>query len=146
MARIHRRLYDPAGVLIPLTQYFQSLCTDVLEASGAKNVVCVVNATHADLDPQRMLTVSLLVTEAITNSVKHAFANQEQGTITVEFDRHDGGYAVTVRDSGPGLPPDFQAENSQSLGFKIMRSLASQLGGQLTFTGPGMTTRLVFPH
>jgi two-component sensor histidine kinase len=146
MARIHRRLYDPAGVSVPLTQYFQSLCTDVLEASGAKNVVCVVNATHADLDPQRMLTLSLLVTEAITNSIKHAFKGEQQGMITVEFDHHDDGYAVTVRDSGPGLPEGFRIENSPSLGFKIMRSLASQLGGEVTFGGPGMSTRLVFPQ
>jgi two-component sensor histidine kinase len=146
MARVHRRLYDPAGVRIPLTQYFQELCTDVLDASGAKNVVCVVNATHADLDAQRMLTLSLLVTEAITNSVKHAFKGEEQATLTIQFDHADAGYVVTVQDNGPGLPEGFAIEKSPSLGFKIMRSLATQLGGQITFGGPGMSTRLVFPH
>lgn len=146
MARIHRRLYDPAGLSLPLTQYFQELCTDVLDASGARNVVCVVNATHADLDPQRMLTLSLLVTEAITNSVKHAFKGQDQATISIQFDRADAGYVVTVQDNGPGLPDGFVIEKSPSLGFKIMRSLATQLGGQITFGGPGMSTRLVFPH
>jgi two-component sensor histidine kinase len=146
MSRVHRRLYDPAGVKLPLTQYFQELCTDVLDATGAKNVVCVVNATHADLDPQRMLTLSLLVTEAITNSVKHAFKGKEQGNLSIAFDRNDKGYSVTVQDDGPGLPADFKAENSSSLGFRIMRSLATQLGGQITFGGPGMSTRLVFPH
>jgi two-component sensor histidine kinase len=145
MARVHRRLYDP-GVKLPLTQYFQELCTDVLDASGAKNVVCVVNATHADLDPQRMLALSLLVTEAITNSVKHAFHGKEQGNLSIAFDRDDSGYVVTVQDDGPGLPADFRVENSPSLGFRIMRSLASQLGGEITFGGPGLSTRLVFPH
>lgn len=146
MARIHRRLYDPAGVRVPMTQYFQELCTDVLDASGARNVVCVVNALHAELDPQRMLTLSLLVTEAITNSLKHAFKGGEQGTISIGFERGDDGYAVTVQDSGPGLPEGFSIENSPSLGFKIMNSLAGQLGGEITFSGPGMSTRLVFPH
>jgi two-component sensor histidine kinase len=146
MARVHRRLYDPAGVSLPLTQYFQELCTDVLEASGARNVVCVVNATHADLDAQRMLTLSLLVTEAITNSVKHAFKGKEQGSLTIAFDRDDRGYVVTVQDDGPGLPAGFKVENSASLGFRIMRSLATQLGGEITFGGPGMSTRLVFPR
>ncbi len=146
MARIHRRLYDPAGFSVPLTQYFQELCVDVLDASGAKNVICVVNATHADLDPQRMLTLSLLVTEAITNSVKHAFKGDEQGTISIQFEQGAKDYSVTVQDNGPGLPQGFTIENSPSLGFKIMRGLATQLGGEVTFGGPGMSTRLVFPH
>ena len=130
MARIHRRLYDPSGLAMPLTQYFQELCTDVLDASGAHNVVCVVNATHADLDPQRMLVLSLLVTEAITNSVKHAFKGDEQGSLSITFDRNDDGYAVTVQDNGPGLPEGFTIENSTSLGFRScaasQRSLAAR--------------------
>lgn len=146
MARVHRRLYDPAGMSLPLTQYFQELCTDILDASGAKNVVCVVNATHVDLDPQRMLTLSLLVTEAITNSIKHAFKDKEQGNLSIAFDRNDTGYVVTVQDDGPGLPAGFSVERSPSLGFRIMRGLATQLGGEITFGGPGMSTRLVFPH
>src|SRR5439155_8264113 len=42
MARIHRRLYDPALVNVPVSQFFKDLCTDILNASGAKNIVCIV--------------------------------------------------------------------------------------------------------
>lgn len=93
-----------------------------------------------------MLTLSLLVTEAITNSVKHAFKGDVQGTISINFEHGQDGYAVTVRDNGPGIPDDFKPESSASLGFKIMQSLATQLDGQVTFSGgTGMATRLVFP-
>jgi two-component sensor histidine kinase len=44
-----------------------------------------------------------------------------------------------------GLPADFDMAKSQSLGARIMHSLAEQLGGQLRGSADkGTTTRLVF--
>jgi two-component sensor histidine kinase len=146
MARIHRRLYEPAALAMPTTQYFQGLCTDVLQASGARNIVCVVEALAHELDIQRLVTLSLLVNEIITNSVKHAFADGRPGTISIRLDREAENYALTVADDGRGLPEGFSLDQSSGLGFGIMRGLVAQLNGELEFvSGVGTTTRVVFP-
>ena len=52
---------------------------------------------------------------------------------------------VTVTDSGAGLPPDFDLENTKSLGLQIVRTLVvGELGGRLRITPrPGGGTEAV---
>jgi len=145
MARIHRRLYDPESVRMPLGRYFEGLCQEILEATGAKNVVCLVEVPPVTFDINRLMAISLLVNEAITNSVKHGFAGREGGTVSIRLDLDAADrYALTIEDDGIGLAPGIAAPDG--LGSSIMRGLAAQLGGEITFSGVrGMTTRIVFP-
>jgi two-component sensor histidine kinase len=146
MALIHRQLYDPAMVDLPLGHYLQKLCTSVLNASGAKNVVCVVEVPPVKLDLRRMVTLSLLICEVITNSIKHAFTPEQNGTIAIRLDQEAERYVLTVADDGRGLPAEFDPAASGSLGFRIMQNLAQQLRGELTFErGKGAAARIVFP-
>lgn len=50
--------------------------------------------------------VELAVSEAVTNSVVHAYPDGREGTITLQAEREDGGLVLTVRDDGTGLRPD----------------------------------------
>jgi two-component sensor histidine kinase len=145
MGRIHRRLYDPEAIHMPLGKYFEGLCQEILEASGAKNVVCLVEVPPVTFDINRLMALSLLLNEAITNSVKHGFNGRERGTVFVRLDldiaEH---YVLTIKDNGNGLVSD--ATELEGLGSNIMRSLAAQLRGEITFIAEGgMLTRVVFP-
>jgi two-component sensor histidine kinase len=52
---------------------------------------------------------------------------------------------LTVRDDGVGLPAGFSLENATSLGFILVRSLASQLGGTVSVgSGPGASFSVSF--
>ncbi|WP_291854173.1 histidine kinase dimerization/phosphoacceptor domain -containing protein [Bradyrhizobium sp.] len=146
MSRIHRRLYDPSAVNIPAGRYFQELCADLLDATGAKNVVCLVDAPAISFDVTRLVTLSLIVTEVVTNSLKHAFAEGQKGSIAITLERLDQETcALNIQDDGRGLPADFDPGNSKSLGFKIMQSLAEQVQGKISYaTVAGTRVRLVF--
>lgn len=148
MSRIHRRLYDPASVDLPVAQYFQEICSDLLQATGAKNIVCLVNMPAISLDIARLTTLSLLVTELVTNSLKHAFAEQGGGTITLKLEQLDPEHlALTVSDNGKGLPEGADLASSKGLGTRIVKSLATQLGGdieQVAVAANGAAWRLVF--
>lgn len=146
IARIHRRLYDPAQADQPVGQYLQELCSDLLDATGARNIVCLVDAPPVRLDLARLTTLSLLVVEVVTNALKHAFHGTERGTITIRFETLGAGQAsLSIADNGPGIPATFDPDTSRSLGFRIVQGLAGQLDGTLTYANEGGTVvRLVF--
>lgn len=150
MARIHRRLYDPASVNLPVGQYLQELCSDLLDATGAKNIVCMCDVPAITLDIQRLVTLSLLVTEVVTNALKHAFDEGQRGTIAINLEPLDGNrLTLTIADNGRGLPSDFTPSRGRSLGIRIAHGLAAQLGGELSYrgnpAGPGTAVTVSFP-
>lgn len=146
IARIHRRLYDPARADQPIGQYLQELCSDLLDATGARNIVCLVDVPPVRLDLPRLTTLSLLVVEVVTNALKHAFRESERGTITIRLEALAAGQAaLSIADDGPGIPTSFDPARSRSLGFRIVQGLATQLDGTLTYANDGGTVvRLVF--
>jgi len=150
MSRVHRRLYDPASLELPVGQYFRELCSDLLETTGARNIVCLVDMPATRLDIAKLMTLSLLVTEVVTNSLKHAFTEGQSGTISLDLQRLDPErLALTIKDDGRGLPQPATSPavvpKGGGLGTRIVQGLASQLNGHLEVTGDdGVTTRLVF--
>lgn len=146
ISRIHRQLYDPEREKDSLGPYLQGLCRDLLAASGAKTIICHVDAAAVPLDLARLTTLSLFVVEVMTNAIKHAFDEGQPGTILVAL-RYEGpaSLVLTVTDDGRGLPPGFETAN-HGLGWRICNGLARQLKGALTYMSVrGTEVRLVFP-
>ena len=148
MSSIHRRLYDPASAELPIHQYFDELGTDLLRAAKKQaNVQFNVDAAAVKLDRDRLMTLSLLVSELVTNSLKHGFAGRPGGNIWLTLHPFDGDkLELTVRDDGNGMPADYDPLSSNGLGTLITQALSQQLNGTLHIEGQGGTTaRLVFP-
>ena len=147
MARIHRRLYDPSIVDQPIEQFFREIGRDLIEAAGAEHVAYIVNMPPIRLDIERLMLLSLLATEVITNCLKHAFEDRTTATIELTLAHLDPAeLELTIRDDGRGLPPDYDPKETNGLGTRILQGLAAQLGGKLTLTsGSGTTTRVRFP-
>ncbi|HSD91647.1 MAG TPA: sensor histidine kinase, partial [Methyloceanibacter sp.] len=149
MARIHRRLYSPDTVDLPVHEFFQGLCQDILAARSVQNVKRLVKASHVTFDLERLIPLGLLLNELVTNSAKHAFSENAGGTISVTLEQQDEKLlALTVKDDGHGLPQGIDVANGRSLGLRIMNGLAVQLGGELSWIEQerGTSVRLVFPR
>lgn len=132
ISRVHRRLYDPAGIDQPVAIYLRELCADLIEAVGAENVTCEVEAPPITFNVTRLTTLSLLVAEIVTNSLKHAFEPGTPGVITITITPlTPGRYELAVADNGRGMPPGYDPTTGTRLGFRIIQSLAAQLGGTL---------------
>ena len=79
------------------------------------------------------IPLGLLVTELVTNSLKHAFP-QGKGTISIIL-RRDTCRQMTliVADDGIGQPADEAIDNPRSgLGTRIIARLVEQIEGQMT--------------
>jgi len=145
MARVHRRLYDPSIVTTPLSEYLEALGSDILEAAGAKHIDFIVDVPPVTFTLSRLVTLSLLINEVVTNSVKHGFAGRSRGTIKVFLGREGETYVLLIADDGNGMAEDATEDNGASLGMLIIRSLASQLNGELSWLREsGTTARIVF--
>lgn len=150
MSRIHRRLYDPANADRAFGPLVEELCHELLEATGAKNIVCRVEIPDVRLPIDRVVALSMIVTEALTNAVKHAFDPEQHGTIRIALTAADGAaFDFVIADDGRGLPEGFDVARSPSLGMRIVQSLAQQLGGEFTYAramvGSEMRLRFAAP-
>lgn len=147
MARVHRRLYDPSIVERPIGDYFREVTRDVIAVSGATNIDCIVEMPAIKLDIERLMLLSLLVTEVVTNCVKHAFGDRPAGTIALRLEElQNAELELTIQDDGRGLPNDFDANQTTGLGSKILKGLVSQLHGTISMNSNlGTTTRVRFP-
>jgi two-component sensor histidine kinase len=105
-------------------------------------------AGSCSVDPDQAAPVALIVSELITNSIKHAHPAGAPGKISVRCGPGltDSVY-VEIEDDGVGLPDDFDPWSDGGLGFQVIRGLAQQLGARLIFDleGLGMRVRLIVP-
>lgn len=145
MSRVHRRLHDPESLDQPLQSYLESLCADLINASDTPTVRLTVESPSVPLSLNGLMSLSLIVAELVTNSLKHAFTDRNDGLIAVTVAGGKGAYTLSVADDGPGLPAGFGNTKSSSLGQGILQSLARQLHGTLVFdAGPGTMAKVIF--
>jgi two-component sensor histidine kinase len=130
LGRVHRRLHLlDHQERVEFKQYIQHLCEDIsglLFQEGSKRTI-VVKGADVELPTALGIPLGFIVNELITNSAKYA-----KGIITVRLGTAStGGHWLSVSDSGPGLPVEFDASGGTGLGMKIIQSLVTQIGGEL---------------
>lgn len=145
VARVHDSLWrsDEVGE-VDVGQTLTRLCADLQAMAGAERLVSVEAEPGLKLPYREASALSLIAVELVTNALKYAYAPGEPGGVEVEVGRAPGGRVrLEVADQGRGLPPDWRDGARESgLGMKLVRSLLSQLGGELSVeSGPG--TRLM---
>lgn len=149
VALVHERL-DSSGDTdsVQLDSYLEALCRD-LENSGIGGSVHIeIAAEPVRVSNRRAVPVALVLNELVTNALKYAYGGQ-RGTIWVGLSRvAPSEMCLTVRDSGAGLPTDFEARRGASLGFRIIEGLAQQLQGRFEFRrlARGAEFALTFPE
>jgi serine/threonine-protein kinase RsbW len=101
------------------------------------------------LDEETLGDLKLAVTEACSNSVRHAYRDGREGSVDVVYELHSDRLVVEVCDDGEG----FTAENSTGagesglseggLGIAIIRELADELELGPGTSGKGSRLRFV---
>lgn len=141
MALLHETLYRSGNFArVDLAAYLGQLAQQVFRSQMAQPGLVQL---HLDLQPVQMdidqaIPCGLIVNELVSNSLKHAFAEGRSGQVWIGLHPGPGGagHTLSVRDNGPGLPPDFDLKRTRSLGLQLVSDLARQLEGSLT-VGPG---------
>jgi two-component system, sensor histidine kinase PdtaS len=147
IAKLNRKLHDPANAGLDLKAFLRELCHDVSEAAGIADPGCNVKGPDGvALPADKAVPLALIVTELLNNSIEHGFAGRAAGDLRMALERAgDEAIVLTVQDNGHGLPAGFDPSQVKSLGLRIVQSLAQQIGARLEMVSDGGTTcRLTF--
>lgn len=151
MALVHEKLYQSADLVqIDFATYVQSLTTYLLRAYRASTQIIRVHTAVADvqLDLDRALSFGLILSELVSNSLKHAFADGAHGEICITLARDESrNLVLTIADSGVGLPPTFDIATTASMGLQVVAAFVTQLHGSITSTNDmGAVFTVVVPE
>jgi PAS domain S-box-containing protein len=145
MALIHEYLYANEHLdRVNFGKYVQELVSELCGSYAMESdlISVRINVEEIDLPVHRAIPCGLILNELLSNTLKYAFPRGQRGEITVKFARLDSGVlSLLCQDDGVGMPEGFDWQNSQSLGLRIVRILASQINGELTLDGAGRGTR-----
>ncbi len=147
MALLHESIYR-AGTFaaIDLGAYASEIATQAFASlrTGTGTLRLRLDLSPLQVGLDQATTCGLLLTELISNALKHGFPDGGSGAIRIvlqpvvaprtgsEIDQ----WRLRVSDTGVGLPANFAARQQESLGMQLAYGLASQLGGTLE-AGPG---------
>ncbi|MDP9109671.1 MAG: GAF domain-containing protein [Pseudomonadota bacterium] len=125
VAQVHRHFYAEAADRASCIAYLRRLCADLETILDRK---IRVRGDEGDIPTTSVQPVGLIVNELVTNAAKHG-----QGLIDVHYSIQPAQRTLIVSDEGRDLPKDFDlTAASQSLGMRVIASLAKQLGGVFT--------------
>lgn len=143
LALVHEQLYRSESLAhIDIGEYLQNIATSVwrslsMRGSSLRLVSEIGQSISINID--QAISLGLIVTELVSNCVKHAFPEGMQGgIIKLRVVRDADALQVEVADNGTGMPA--QAASSGSLGMQLVHGLCRQLGATLDIVSDQGTT------
>jgi PAS domain S-box-containing protein len=136
MARVHEKMYQ-SGHLgeIKMDEYLSELAEDLIgfHESASQRVVFTRHMEPVTAAIDTAIPCGLILTELVTNAMKHAFPNGAEGTVEISLrEIVEHGYELMVRDDGIGLPEGFTLGQNASLGLKLVQAFAKRSRAVLT--------------
>jgi two-component sensor histidine kinase len=132
IAAVQRHLASASIDDVTLRVYFAQLC----ESLGAsmiqdpKQISINVTVDDSIVKPDIAVSLGLIITELVINSLKHAFPEQRTGKISIDYHSEGPKWCLSVTDNGVGMPSAPKAK--PGLGTGIVEALARQLGGTIS--------------
>ncbi len=153
MALIHENLYQFGDLArINGIEYIHNLVEYIFGVHGdrAKNITYRIEIEMPTLamDMDTAVPLGLVLTELLTNALKHAFPSGKKGEIYIAVRPGiPGMLTLEVRDNGIGLPPGINVRESPSLGLQLIHLLTQQVKGTIDIKrSSGTSVTITFPH
>jgi len=158
IAQIEARQGATAHAEIDLSATLRTIAEDFAPAAEDRG-----QALATDIQPGLMVAVDRdLVVQMVVNLVENALRHSPKGAlVTIAASRRDGGVAVSVIDTGPGIPrserenvlrPFYRLESSRTtegsgLGLSLVAAIAKRHGATLDLgdNDPGLRATVCFP-
>ena len=172
MALVHEKLYQSEDMAsVDFSDYIQNLANYLFGAYsvGSGNISLKLDVDDVFLGMDTAVPVGIIINELVSNSLKHAFSEGENGEISICLKKEEnrkndssGGekvdirtrskigvpgkcFSLVVRDNGKGFPEEIDFRETDSLGLQLVVSLVDQIEGSIELkTGKGTEFRIRF--
>ena len=91
------------------------------------------------LDMDAVVPLGLITNELITNALKHAFTDKEQGLLKVELFEQKDDLILIVQDDGIGMSEDFFTSKTTSFGHKLIQAFVRNLHAEINVSSKAGT-------
>ena len=92
---------------------------------------CLLDSPKILLDLDIAVSLGLIVSEMITNALKHAYDNVDNPELKVLLLKSGNDFELLFSDNGCCLSEDFNLDNPESLGLEIITALTLQIDGEI---------------
>ena len=139
LATLHRHLYADGELhTINMRSFLIELCGQLFQAMGeteGARIQMQIDAPELRMSSDQAVPLALIVTEAVTNSVRYAFPGGRAGKISVVLSDREGELDLMISDDGIGIPAgkaETEAGTRDGIGLQLIRGFSRQLGASLT--------------
>jgi two-component sensor histidine kinase len=145
ISEVHSLLYRSAQYsTLELGSFIRSLVANPSIVPPERGIAVDCDLQTVNIETRQAVPVALIVLEALTNALKHAFPAAGGGRIAIALRQQGDTVEITVADDGVGLAP----QNGRRSGTRLSAVLADQIGGELRLeagSGRGTVVHLRFP-
>ena len=133
MALLHEKIYQSENLVeINIKEYIESILIDLLTIYDTNNsTTYYLDITEFKYETETVLFLGLLINELLTNALKHALKDENNGKISVLLKNiNTNTHKLVISNSGKKIIID-DFYNSKSLGNHLIKNFVKQLNGTL---------------
>ncbi|MBS3819005.1 PAS domain S-box protein [bacterium] len=150
MATIHEKLYKSKDLAnVSFTQYLQGFADYLFQAYNVdpRRIQLNTEMEEVSLDLNKAIHCGLIVNELLSNSLKHAFSDGQEGQVNIRLhSEKQNKVLLEISDNGSGIPQNKHLDQGDSLGMKLVYGLVDQIGGTLNLDKKkGTRFQIIFP-
>jgi PAS domain S-box-containing protein len=149
MALLHETLYQSGNLSqIDFPEYIRQLADHLFRSYGVadERIRLRTELERLPLSLDAAVPCGLIINELVSNSLKYAFPEGRAGEIRIGLHGQSGMAKLVVADNGVGLRRDVDWATTRTLGLRLVRSLAQQLGANIeVLPDSGTEIKLLFP-
>ncbi|HUC82843.1 MAG TPA: sensor histidine kinase [Flavisolibacter sp.] len=143
MSLIHQKLYTSENITqVDMSVYLPELIQYLEQCFEVRSKIRFTHTIERiRLSGSMAVPVGLIVNEAVTNSIKYAFADSRSPCIHISLQTVDVcKVKLSIADNGRGIAQQALHNHKNSLGLTLMQGLAKDIGGKLAIANAGGTS------
>gem|GEM_PF-731178 len=150
IALVHENIYQSGELTgIRLHDHLLLLAREILTSEiGRVYITYTVEGGEGIVVPMdKAVLLSLVLSEILTNVLKYAFSDKEQGAVTILISEEPEQLCLDISDDGMGMPVNMDLSTTESVGLSMIYNVVTvQLGGTIELLeGKGTTYHICIP-
>ena len=130
-----------------LTKLCETLAQSMIGESRPISLKVETDADTATVISHQAVSIGLIVTELVMNSLKHAFPREKKNAaILVSYKVSDSDWKLMVSDNGDGKPDQSPNQQKGGLGTSLVKALAKQLDATVEIASDFHGTTTTITH